>query len=282
MVSQVPHDILNQTFPNFVNFMDDEINFSVANPDAVIYSIISDPTPVLGVEVAFNESGIDLEQRAKDLLFKTPLKAVLLVNIKEKTEYENPFRRQKNVDLYRARLQQDGPTNEPKCDESDADEPEGAVYCYGIRWVDALTGAVQIWTRDPETGDPIPRTKKTYFYGRPELILEQWEKTQAEKEKQGLKSSPKGRGKRTPKKIEGKAREDNEEQEEEESGPVIERYPELNLTMADLIGTENLRDQKALTLRWDEVRRLLRVGCILTARQRLRRAVKHLPENKKA
>lgn len=115
---------------------------------------------LFAVEVGFSQPTVDLEEKVKSLLRKSTVRAAMLIDVKEKPIYKNPFRKQKNVDLYKSgRNNQRVDFEELLYSPSNKSPPFGPVFLYGIQWTGELTASVQVFSKDTN-GEPVERTQR--------------------------------------------------------------------------------------------------------------------------
>lgn len=121
------------------------------------------PKPVFAVEVGFSQSGRSLENRAKQLLQKTPASVVVIFDVKETPTYRNPFIsdegwRNDKIDLFKMR------SSSSNMEDSLCRQYPRKIYSpiliYGLRWASEMIALVQVFMRDPINGGIVEKTDK--------------------------------------------------------------------------------------------------------------------------
>lgn len=154
----------------------------LSEPDFQIrYRQIGNPMsdPGIAFEIGFSQPSEELEQKVKALLENSPAKVAVLFDFKESPNYRNPFIWYKtgngnraqadktnrtvplnrtNIEIFKSQRQQTDAENS-MCLENSRN-PYGPLLVYGLRWVGELTGSVQVFAKDLETGKAIARTRK--------------------------------------------------------------------------------------------------------------------------
>ena len=120
--------------------------------------------PIFALEVGFSQSSKSLEGRVWDLLRDTAVKVCIVVDIRETPSYNNPLTygteevRNDNVEKYsleRLRI-----TPRRSLHLLDDNNPFSPILIHGVQWAGELTGAVQVFGKDPKTGKAVEKTKK--------------------------------------------------------------------------------------------------------------------------
>jgi hypothetical protein len=140
------------------------------------------PKSIFAIEVGFSQPSEDLEERVKRLLRESTVKVAMLFDIKETPKYKNPFTINEPKNLRRTGNMSKTTDTKPTTAEihietyksqrsqtdlesslclEDSRNPYSPVFIYGVRWVGELTGVVQVFAKDPVSGDVVARTKKT-------------------------------------------------------------------------------------------------------------------------
>lgn len=96
------------------------------------------------------------------------MEVVIAVDIKETPSYKNPLKKKYEDpskeghypnQFYEPLRQQKGPQT-PIYFEDSQSPSHSPVLIHGVRWVGELTGLVQVFAKDPETGKIVAKTKK--------------------------------------------------------------------------------------------------------------------------
>ncbi|OAL63848.1 hypothetical protein A7C99_4499 [Trichophyton rubrum] len=122
------------------------------------------PIPVLAVEIGFPELSLDLEKRVKEALKKSEANIDIIFDIKEFPSYKNPLRNSQFIETSKAASKAN--TEELRvlsyqyCKER---APVSPVMFYDIQWMGELTAAVQVFGKDPATGEVFTRSPKRAF-----------------------------------------------------------------------------------------------------------------------
>lgn len=116
------------------------------------------------MEVGFSQPSEDLEEKVRKLIRNTTVKICHSIDIKEKPYYKNPFKLESsersmvNFKTCESQLEKTSPTRSV-CLE-DNDNPYSPIQVLGVRWVGELTGTVQVFGKDLETGGRLQSQRK--------------------------------------------------------------------------------------------------------------------------
>ena len=175
----IPHFSANDDFEVFLDSLaspvdsplsllelhDPDLQLAYIAPDTGLYETI------FAVELGFCQPSQDLEDCARALIRDTSVKTCLLVDIKERPYYKNPFRLEsleKSIaNLQTCKSQLETTSLERSVCLEDGDNPYSPVQVLGLRWVGELTATVQVFGKDPETGEAVPKTKRMVSYAIP-------------------------------------------------------------------------------------------------------------------
>lgn len=130
--------------------------------------------PLLTVEIGFSQPSEDLENTIKAYLERTSVKVALMFDFKESPKYKNPFVTRKAAGKDRAADQKSWLNREnleyskkfyrEECIRGsfclENNDPYSPELVNGLRWAGGVTGLVQVFSKNPETGTAVARTNK--------------------------------------------------------------------------------------------------------------------------
>ncbi|PGH14330.1 hypothetical protein AJ79_03152 [Helicocarpus griseus UAMH5409] len=127
------------------------------------------PLPLLAVEIGVSRPSLELTESAKEMMEKCPaLKVAIIIDIKERPQYENPLNKPNNAVAVR---RASGNFSDPdraieNVQLENPGDPFSPLWLYGARWVGELIAHVQVWTREAGSGKAISEHGPVPFYGR--------------------------------------------------------------------------------------------------------------------
>lgn len=135
---------------------------------------------IFAVEVGFSQDSEDLKERVNQLFLETPVKVCVMVDIKEAPKYKSPFARDKDIKYKKAKYKET--TNKKETQRKtnleiyqsqsrittlqdsfryqDEDDKLSPILIYGVQWVGTLTGVIQVFAKDPATGEVVEKMDK--------------------------------------------------------------------------------------------------------------------------
>lgn len=119
---------------------------------------------LFALEIGFSQPIEEVEERVRRLLRMTAIKTCIMFVIEETPHYRNPFKRgvletcKANIETYASQRQKTSPDN--SVHKLDSDSRCSPVLIHGVQWVGEMTGVVQVFVKDSETGEAVERTKK--------------------------------------------------------------------------------------------------------------------------
>ncbi|KLJ05859.1 hypothetical protein EMPG_10713 [Blastomyces silverae] len=252
-ISYQVRNLLARDAAQFYLWGDTKIAMKLPDPDLqMLWQTDSGRLRIFAVEVAFSQKSEDAEARVKALLRDTTIRAALMIDVKEEPSYNNPLLVEDNIELYRENMKRYKSKQRTQLDEFEtlADRyaqgrpPFSPIFVHGLLWTGELTAAVQVFAKDPTTGEPVQKTDRITFFGNP--------------------------------KPQGKVRKSEEAWEPK---PRYEEYPSLNLKMSDFVPLSDDIYKRELTLDWDELRRDLTGARLQLAWERYLLALRGLEKN---
>ncbi|WEW56949.1 hypothetical protein PRK78_002408 [Emydomyces testavorans] len=203
--------------------------------------------PLFAVQVGFSQASDNLETKVKDLVQKTTVRVALMIDIKEKPMYKNPFRKQKNIDLYRSERNSQPAGFETLLHRSCEGCPLfSPVFMYGLQWTGEFSASVQVFAKDLTTGKPVNKTERISFFGPPKPQKEERRRKEGERSEQKL---------------------------------IYEESPNLNTKLSDFVPLSDEIYKQDLILKWNVLRRHLGLARKQLARERYLAAIEKLEKD---
>lgn len=135
----------------------------LSNPDLqMLWATPTTPlSPVLFVEVGFSQPTDILESKTMDLLRGSKARVAIVIDVKERPMYKNPFKKQKNIDHFKSQFKRVSPADDLELfDHSNmGSRPFDPVTLFNVCWVGELSASVQVFAKDAG-GDIIKKTEK--------------------------------------------------------------------------------------------------------------------------
>ena len=149
----------------YISPVEDTAETDASHPDfQVRYKTPGGNQPIFALEVGFSQSSKSLEKRVRQLFRETAVRACIMVDIKETPSYNNPFtygsEEVRNANLEKYNSEQQRTTPRRSLHVLDSNNPFSPILIHGVQWVGELTGVVQVFGKDPETGEAAEKTKK--------------------------------------------------------------------------------------------------------------------------
>ncbi|KAM5447706.1 hypothetical protein McanCB56680_007003 [Microsporum canis] len=92
-----------------------------------------------------------------------PVRVAMAVDMEETPNYENPFSKQENISIYKSNMD-----NHPGADiealiaqNCERRPPFTPISIHGLRWAGELNASIQVFAKDPITGEPIEKAPRT-------------------------------------------------------------------------------------------------------------------------
>ncbi|KAK2808505.1 hypothetical protein FQN50_004714 [Emmonsiellopsis sp. PD_5] len=186
VIGQISYQVRNLLAPNAAQFYlwgNTKIAMKSSDPDLqMLWQTDSGRLRVFAVAVAFSQKSEDAEARVKALLRDTTVRAALMIDVNEEPSYKNPLLVEENIELYKENMKRYKSKQKTQLDEFEtlADRyaqgrpPFSPIFVYGLLWTGELTAAVQVFAKDPTTGEPVQKTDRITFFGNPKP-REAWE-----------------------------------------------------------------------------------------------------------